>query len=299
MKRLEALNGGPLRYQPPEEPEASAAPVEQHIEPAAIIYRREVTASRPLLPPAPTASTGPLEEAIPGIETVRAPYGTAYTITTELGAFGEHWTPLRRAFPLAFDDEALRRRLLTRCQAEGIAPEEVLFVDLETTGLAHSPLFLIGVMLWDGDDFVIRQYLARHYGEEAAVTALFLDLACDKRLFVSFNGKSFDLPYVRTRAAACGIPCTLGAAHLDLLHECRRAWKGTLPNCKLQTLEQHICGRPPRVGDIPGAEIPDAYHAFVRTGHAGQMAQIVRHNLMDLVTLAELMLKLPAEESRP
>ncbi|OPZ84518.1 MAG: hypothetical protein BWY76_01808 [bacterium ADurb.Bin429] len=168
-------------------------------------------------------------------------------------------------------------------------------MDLETTGLAHSPLFLIGAMVWDGGDFVIRQYLARHYGEEAAVTALFLDLACEKRLFVSFNGKSFDLPYVRTRAAACGIPCALDAAHLDLLHECRRAWKGHLPNCKLQTLEQHICGRPPRVGDIPGAEIPEAYHAYVRTGHSGQMAQIIRHNLMDLVTLAELLVKLPAE----
>jgi uncharacterized protein YprB with RNaseH-like and TPR domain len=150
-------------------------------------------------------------------------------------------------------------------------------------------------MTWEGGDFVIRQYLARHYGEEAAATALFLDLAVDKRLLVSFNGKSFDIPYVRTRAAACAVPYALDAAHLDMLHECRRAWKGHVPNCKLQTLEHCICGRPARVGDIPGADIPEAYHAFVRTGHAGQLAQIIRHNLMDLVTLAELMVKLPEE----
>ena len=61
---------------------------------------------------------------------------------------------------------------------------------------------------------------------------------------------------------------------------------------KLQTLEHRVCGRR-RSGDIPGAEIPAAYHAFVRTGNAAEMSLIIKHNRLDLLTLAELLTKLP------
>jgi uncharacterized protein YprB with RNaseH-like and TPR domain len=77
-----------------------------------------------------------------------------------------------------------------------------------------------------------------------------------------------------------------------MLHVSRRAWKGEFPNYRLQTLEQRVCGRR-RTGDIPGAEIPAAYHAFVRTGNAAEMSLIIKHNRLDLLTLAELLTKLP------
>jgi uncharacterized protein YprB with RNaseH-like and TPR domain len=75
--------------------------------------------------------------------------------------------------------------------------------------------------------------------------------------------------------------------HCDLLHHARRRWRERLPNCKLQTLEQAICGRRRR-GDIPGRAIPLAYHEFVRTGDAWQMRNVLHHNALDLVTLLQL-----------
>ncbi len=236
-----------------------------------------------------------LEDAVAGCEIIVPRHGAAFHIATALDDLDGDWMPLRRAFPRAFfPDTALQRRLGARLDVVNFTHDDVIFVDVETTGLSDSPLFLIGTMAWEGDDLVVRQYLARHYGEESAVTALFLDRASEKRLLVSFNGKSFDYPYIRTRAVANGVPFALELAHFDLLHECRRVWRGTLPNCKLQTLEQHVCGHPPRSGDIPGHAIPDAYHTYVRTSNAGQLVQIIKHNLLDLVTLAELMTKLPA-----
>jgi len=62
----------------------------------------------------------------------------------------------------------------------------------------------------------------------------------------------------------------------------------------LQTLEWHVCQRM-RYDDIPGSEIPDAYHAFVRSGNAGQIATILKHNKLDLITLADLMTRFPDE----
>ena len=239
-----------------------------------------------------------LEEAVAGYAVRVQDIGSAFKIKTTLREVAGHWEPLRATLQAAFlsAESPAQQRFHARC---GVHPrlEDLLFVDLETTGLSQTPLFLIGAMAWEGDDLVIRQYLARHYGEESSVLNLFLAQAREKAMLVSFNGKSFDLPYVRMRAITHCMPCALQAQHFDLLHECRRVWRSRLPNCKLQTLEHHVCGHPPRLGDIPGYLIPEAYHAYVRTGNAAQIVQILQHNLLDLVTLAELLTKLPPLES--
>lgn len=216
----------------------------------------------------------------------------AYVIEDPLAPDDAEGTALSAALLRALCDPSshLNRRL-----AEGahgpLAPERLLFFDLETTGLGTTPLFLIGTLAWEGA-FVIRQYLARTYAEEAAVIHLFLDAMQGRDVLVSFNGKAYDLPYVRTRAAAVGVVFREPAHHLDLLPLVRRAWRRRLPDCRLQTLETFVCGRVRR-GDIPGHLIPDAYHHYVRTGDASQIADIVKHNRFDLITMAELMTRLP------
>ena len=79
--------------------------------------------------------------------------------------------------------------------------------------------------------------------------------------------------------------------HCDLLHHARHTWHGRLPNCKLQTLERYLCGRN-RVGDIPGQEIPLAFHDFVRTNDGWLMKSILHHNALGLVTSLEVALRL-------
>jgi uncharacterized protein YprB with RNaseH-like and TPR domain len=189
---------------------------------------------------------------------------------------------------LARGDTRLSEELARLDAAGGPAAEDIAFFDLETTGLGSSPLFLIGAMVCDGDGLVVRQYFARDYTEERAVLEMFLALCDGKKLLVSFNGKSFDVPFVRMRCAYNGLPCTLEQSHLDLLHTARRVWKGRTPDCKLQTLERLVCGRR-REGDIPGSMIPDAYHDYVRTKNAVRMVDVLKHNYLDLITLAELL----------
>lgn len=169
--------------------------------------------------------------------------------------------------------------------------ENVCFLDLETTGLGSTPVFLIGTLVVRGGDLVCRQLLARTYAEEASILDHFARTCRETHMFVTFNGKTFDVPYVRTRSAATGVPFVEVEGHLDLLHAARRAYKDALPNCQLQTLERHVCRRH-RGLDIPGARIPQAYHDFVRTGDAREVAQVMEHNLRDLVTLADLMTRI-------
>ena len=169
--------------------------------------------------------------------------------------------------------------------------EDVIYVDIETTGLtAGTPLFLIGVLGHFNGALRIVQLLARDYTEEAASLMHFVTMLDASKVVVSFNGKSYDLPYIRDRCLFLGVPFRLRQAHIDMLHVGRRIWGRRLPNCKLQTLEQYICRRT-RQGDIPGTEIPNAYHRFVKSGNAVQMRDILYHNALDLLTTTEVLLR--------
>jgi uncharacterized protein YprB with RNaseH-like and TPR domain len=184
-----------------------------------------------------------------------------------------------------FDELAASAAL---CHASDCGPGDLLFMDTETCGLASAAIFLVGMMRFEAEELVFEQCLARDYSLERAILAAFAARSAEARVLVTFNGKSFDMTMIRDRSAFWGVDLPpRQPAHLDLLHEVRRRWRKELPNCRLQTLERYFCGRR-RVGDIPGSAIPEAYHRFVAGGDARQMADIVHHNLLDLLTMAQL-----------
>ena len=166
--------------------------------------------------------------------------------------------------------------------------DPVLMLDLETLGFLGRPLFLIGVFRpAEEGGWEVAQFLARDYAEEEAVLHAFAGCARSLGIWVSFNGKSFDVPVLRNRAAYYGVRLPSPDEHHDLLHVARRTYKGILPNCRLKTLESKIFGRV-RYRDLDGYSIPAAYHDFVRTGRSDEMVRILRHNRDDLATLARL-----------
>lgn len=308
-KRIEALNKKPLRNLPTTEsaeirglrrkiqkqatkPVAPVPETPVAAKPAPIAYTR--------MPVAGSISAGTdgcdivcLEDAINGCH-ANAPAGPGYYhIELAAGELDSEATRVHRRFVslTGHPDAQAVERLSCVCQAERIAPDEIVFLDLETTGLASTPIFLVGTMECACDGFVFKQYFARDYSEETSILAAISNRLKDARLMVTFNGKSFDEPYMRNRSVATGVSYCAAQTHLDLLHEARARYRRDLPNCKLQTLEQMICGRY-REDDIPGSEIPAAYHAFVRTGDASKIQLILQHNLYDLLTMADLMNRL-------
>ena len=166
--------------------------------------------------------------------------------------------------------------------------EHALFLDLETGGLSASPVFLAGTMRWNGSDFVLRQYFARHYGEEAPLLAALDEATRGVEFLVTFNGKSYDVPFLRDRAHVHRVRVGIPPRHLDLLHPARRRWKGDLPDCRLQTLELRVCRRR-RTGDVPGEEVPGLYHDYVRSGDPYRLVPVFHHNLLDVITMGEVL----------
>jgi uncharacterized protein YprB with RNaseH-like and TPR domain len=167
----------------------------------------------------------------------------------------------------------------------------LVFLDLETTGLSATPLFLAGVLVERSGELRAIQLLARDYSEERCLIAVLDDLLAGFDICVTFNGKSFDIPYLKERAKYHRLALRAAPEQLDLLHHARRRWKHRLPDCRLLTLEWFILGRR-RMGDVGGWEVPCIYHEFVHTGDATRLKQVLRHNFMDLVSMAELFVSL-------
>ena len=169
--------------------------------------------------------------------------------------------------------------------------QKLLFLDTETTGLsggAGTLAFEIGLGFIDARGMVIRQYVMRDYGEEAAMLAEIASLLPRFDTLVTFNGKSFDIPLLESRMVMHRIRVHLTDwPHLDLLHACRRVYKLRLGRCSLSALEEAVLGES-RTDDLPGAQVPQRYFDYLRTREFALLEDVLRHNRQDVESLASL-----------
>ena len=135
---------------------------------------------------------------------------------------------------------------------------------------------------------MVHQYLVRDIPEEeAALIATCEHLAGDSPALVTFNGKSFDLPYIKDRLAYYGMRIPESIPHYDVLHFSRRQWRDQFPSLRLSALESEVFGIS-REDDVPGQMVPEFYETYLRTGNCGPLVPIVEHNRQDVLSLAML-----------
>ena len=167
-----------------------------------------------------------------------------------------------------------------------------LFIDTETTGLAGGAgtlPFLIGMAWFEGEGLVVEQLLLERPGLEGPMLGRLAERLRSASVIVSYNGKSFDWPLLRTRFILNRIATPALAAHLDLLHCARRVFKSRLGSVRLVYLEQELLGFE-RVDDIPGELIPETYLGYLRGRVPGAaLTPILDHNRSDLVALPALL----------
>jgi hypothetical protein len=186
------------------------------------------------------------------------------------------------------------------------SPEELLFFDLETTGLSGGAgtiafLAAFGRFVISKKDrcsfarLLITQYLLLDYpGENDFVEKVVSELnpagSTAQPIVVSFNGKSFDSQIIKNRCLMNRIrpPEYL---HADLLHPARRLWKKILPDCSQTTIEVSVLDLD-RTGDIPGAMAPDIWFSFLKTDENQELLRVCDHNAKDISGLASLFLAL-------
>ena len=172
--------------------------------------------------------------------------------------------------------------------------ENFKFMDIETKGLSNVPIILIGVAEIKGNNIVASQYFLRNYAEEANIIDAYLSHLDEDSVHVTFNGKTFDVPFIKNRCIYNRIDANLDIAHLDLMYFAKSMWGEKLPNCQLQTIEQEMFGIK-RVGDVPGQYIPGYYDTYLDKNNIGPVVPIIEHNAQDIISLASFLEKMYRE----
>ena len=186
----------------------------------------------------------------------------------------------------------LRHTDATFLAAPPLAPQDLIFMDTETTGLAGGTgtlAFLLGLGRLVGDVLHLCQFFLTGFRGEAALLQAAQTWSAGGKHLVTFNGKSFDAPLMATRYRLAGLRDPFAEMqHVDLFHPTRRAFGRQWPDCRLQTAERYLLGFQ-RHDDLPASLVPDVWFAFVRHGTTRQLPRLLAHNRWDLMSLAVLL----------
>lgn len=175
-----------------------------------------------------------------------------------------------------------------------IDPRRMLLLDTETTGLSGGTgtlPFLVGLAWFEDESLCIEQLLLRRPGEERPILARLAERVEAASCIVTYNGKSFDWPLLRTRAVMNRVALPAPRAHVDLLHAARRLVGPRLSEVRLTTMERDVLGML-RAHDVDGAEIPGLFWDFVRGAAGGVLTPVMEHNANDVIALAGILVAL-------
>jgi uncharacterized protein YprB with RNaseH-like and TPR domain len=175
--------------------------------------------------------------------------------------------------------------------AYGYQPKDLFFFDTETTGLGGgvgNTIFLLGYAYLEKDEIILRQHFLPEPGLEIPLYYSFLE-NIDYTTLVTYNGKAFDWPQVKTRHTLIRehVPKLPSFGHFDLYHASRRFWKDQLDSVKLVNVEKDILEFE-RKDDVPGFLAPMIYFDFVERKNPEGIITILQHNENDILSLITL-----------
>ncbi len=151
--------------------------------------------------------------------------------------------------------------------------QTAVFLDIETTGL--SPWDKITtIALYDGTS-------VRHYVQGDNLDQFATDIQA-YGLIITYNGKTFDLPFIRAR-----MNCPLDQAHIDLRYVLSGlGFKGGLKRCeKAMGIDR---------GDLDGVDGSFAivlWQEYCNTGNPRALDTLLAYNIEDVINLETLMVR--------
>jgi len=185
--------------------------------------------------------------------------------------------------------------------------QDLLFLDIETLGLYDSPMILVGSGFYNKGTFEIHLFFARDIEEEMAICEhLRKEIFPNFRCFVTYNGKSFDIPYMANRflyffdenpmISEEDIPYEAHNTlyhHIDLYHNCRRRFKGEFRNYTLTNMEEKLLNLK-RENELPSSLVGYCYQKYKKNPdrYIGLVKEIIDHNYFDVFSMPLILKKL-------
>ncbi len=170
----------------------------------------------------------------------------------------------------------------------------IAFIDIETDGLSHkNKIVLIGMVIFSAQaqtGTVIQLFNEDYQSERDILIQLFTLIEAHKiNYFVSFNGNSFDFPFINARLKALKVNRLLNKKfNIDLLRVVRQN-KQFFPfdSYTLKSLEKFI--GIDRSDTISGKDSVILYHSFIETRDPKLEEIILLHNYDDIINMVPLL----------
>ena len=163
-----------------------------------------------------------------------------------------------------------------------IPPNHFVF-DIETTGLNsnYCKVILIGILFNQDNKAVIKQYFANTEDDEKELLLSFINDIKNYKNHITFNGLTFDIPFLNTRLKKHNIDFSLSKNDdIDILKLIRPfKEKLSLSDCKLKTIEKYLGIY--REDTISGKESVDLYKRYSVNQDIDLKEKILLHNYED------------------
>lgn len=170
-----------------------------------------------------------------------------------------------------------------------IPPNHFVF-DIETTGLSpkYCKVILIGILYNHNNQTIIKQFFAQTEADEFELLIEFLEQIKDFHNHITFNGLTFDIPFLNARFNKYNIDYTLEKdKDIDILRLIK-PFKEKLPlsDCKLKTVEKYLGIY--REDTISGKESVKLYKEYVSSQCNDLKSTILLHNYEDIYYLGKI-----------
>ena len=171
------------------------------------------------------------------------------------------------------------------------SPEDILFFDIETTGLSarSTGLYLIGVLTYDHDHWTLLQFFCEDVADEPTVLQAFFDLLRQKKILISYNGDGFDIPFLRHMVEQFSLPYSFDTVvSFDLFKKFRPLKRLlNLPDLKLKSCERFL--GIDREDRFTGGELIEVYFEWQKTKNPALIDTLLLHNAEDIANLPNLL----------
>jgi uncharacterized protein YprB with RNaseH-like and TPR domain len=232
-------------------------------------------------------------------EIVTGPSGRILKIIDDIDLFP--YSEIKDIHDHLHDDLYRRWHFVTGGDDSGYDPRRFIFFDTETTGLsggAGMVIFLCGFGFFLDDRFRVVQYFLPDYPDEPLFLHRSLEHLRPDSILVTYNGKAFDWPMLTQRLTINRIDIPDLSDHIDVLHPARSLFRRLGEDCSLISMEKHLLSFD-RGEDIPGYLIPSKYFDYLYDRQPGMIPEIIRHNRLDVISLALVTRYIPEIIRRP
>ncbi len=177
------------------------------------------------------------------------------------------------------------------CKGIGCRQEDIVFIDIETTGLSSrtSDIYLIGAAFLEDGEWKIRQFFAEDLSEEEAILSAFSDFLLHYKKVVHYNGDRFDIPFLKAKYEKYLLTDPFGTKESVDLYKLIRPYRDVLglPDGKQKSVELFLGIN--REDEYDGGKLISVYKEYVSLRDMNRRRVLLLHNFEDVLGMMELL----------